>query len=37
MSNVAQDAVNQALDPMAIRHVFGEPIERGAAACLTQV
>jgi len=29
MTNVGQTAINQALDAMAIRHVFGEPIDRG--------
>jgi uncharacterized spore protein YtfJ len=28
MNNVAQTAMNQVLDAMAIRHVFGEPIDR---------
>jgi len=28
MNSVAQTAMNQALDAMAIRHVFGDPIDR---------
>jgi uncharacterized spore protein YtfJ len=34
VNNVAQTAMNQTLDAMAIRHVFGEPIDRDGVTYL---